>query len=54
MDVAVGLAAPSYLPEKMTLRTIIVGNDIRKAIYDGFPRDKVIAADIHPGTFTLL
>ena len=29
--------------------TWLVGNDVRKAVADGFPVENVVATDIHPG-----
>ncbi|KAJ3526531.1 hypothetical protein NM688_g8251 [Phlebia brevispora] len=31
-----------------------VGNDLRKAIADGFPANQVIASDLHPGMDSML
>ena len=37
------------VPPRRADQILVVGYDLRKAIYDGFPRDTVIASDLHPG-----
>jgi hypothetical protein len=52
MLLCVILAKWAALPKELT--SYPVGNDVRKAAFDGFPSKQIIASDIQPGEWLFL